>query len=89
MMNPFSDFPFLRQTFTRGEMWKTEDAALERLERNSTLDPGQAARFHAEGALGSHVEVIERGSGFKGFNQDSVSVILRETDPRRVRGYGA
>jgi hypothetical protein len=35
-----------------------------------------------EGAVGSHLEVIQRGEGFKGFNQQTVSDIIRRTDPR-------
>jgi hypothetical protein len=35
-----------------------------------------------EGAVGSHLENLQRRGGFKGFNQKSVSVIIEATDPR-------
>jgi hypothetical protein len=35
------------------------------------------------GALGSHLENLERNDGFKGFNQKGVSDIIARTDPRR------
>jgi hypothetical protein len=37
-------------------------------------------RFLAEGAIGSHLEILERRGGFKGFNQKSVSAIIAATD---------
>jgi hypothetical protein len=36
----------------------------------------------AQGAIGSHLENLQRKGGFKGFNQKSVSVIIQATDPR-------
>ncbi len=88
-MNPFSDFPFLRQAFTEGETWRAEDERIEQAESERQLTPDAAKRIRKEGAIGSHLEVIERRQGFKGFNQDSVSVIIRATDPRQVRMRGA
>jgi hypothetical protein len=43
----------------------------------------QADKFRREGALGSHLEVLERHDGFKGFNQTGISDIISRTDPRR------
>ena len=43
----------------------------------------QAIAFRTEGALGSHLENLERREGFKGFNQRGVSHIIVGTDPRR------
>ena len=40
-------------------------------------------------SLPQHMELIERGQGFKGFNQDSVSAIIKATDPRRLEERGA
>jgi hypothetical protein len=82
MMKPFSDFGYLRQAFTRGERWPAAEARLERLVATGVLAPDQRARIVAEGALGSHLENIERAEGFKGFNQQTVSDIIRRTDPR-------
>ena len=42
----------------------------------------QKEGFEQIGAIGSHLELIERRQGFKGFNQNSVSVIIQATDPR-------
>jgi hypothetical protein len=43
----------------------------------------QFDQFAREGALGSHLENLERHAGFKGFNQKSVSVVIAATDPRK------
>ena len=42
-------------------------------------------QFVNEGAIGSHLENLQRKGGFKGFNQKSVSVIIAATDPRAQR----
>ena len=84
-MPPFSDFPFLRQAFSKGEIWKVDPRRADRLLELGWIDADQHARFVAEGALGSHLENLQRGGGFKGFNQKSVSVIIAETDPRRLQ----
>jgi hypothetical protein len=49
----------------------------------------QQARFVEQGAVGSHLENIQRGEGFKGFNQENVSDIIRRTDPREEVGTQA
>ncbi|QDV37079.1 hypothetical protein [Tautonia plasticadhaerens] len=82
-MAPFSDFPFLRQAFTRGERWPVPVHRADRLLRFGWIDAAQHAKFLAEGAIGSHLENLQRGEGFKGFNQKAVSAIIAETDPRR------
>jgi hypothetical protein len=33
--------------------------------------------------LGSHLEILERNDGYKGFNQTGVSDIIARTDPRK------
>jgi hypothetical protein len=86
MMRPFSDFPYLRQAFTRGEQWQVAPDRLERLAASGQIDDAQRARFVEKGAIGSHLENIQRGEGFKGFNQQRVSDIIRRTDPRRESG---
>jgi hypothetical protein len=86
-MQPFSDFSFLRQAFTRGERWAVSPERLERLATSGQIDARQRERFAQEGAVASHMENIQRGEGFKGFNQQTVSDIIRRTDPRvRVKG---
>jgi len=83
LMNPFSDFDFLRQAFTEGERWPVRRNRLERLLAAGLITREQSERFLAEGALGSHLENLQRHSGFKGFNQKSVSAIIAATDPRK------
>jgi hypothetical protein len=82
-MMPFSNFEFLRQAFTEGERWPVSKDRVEKLLRDGLLNGEQAERFSREGALGSHLENLQRRGGFKGFNQKSVSVIISATDPRK------
>jgi hypothetical protein len=82
MMRPFSDFPYLRQAFTRGDRWQVAPGRLDRLVASEQIDEGQRQRFAQDGAIGSHLENIQRAEGFKGFNQQTVSDIIRRTDPR-------
>jgi hypothetical protein len=86
MMEPFSKFSYLRQAFTKGERWDVSADQLEHLAATGWIDHGQAQRFAQEGAVGSHLENIQRGEGFKGFNQRTVSDIIRRTDPRIEAG---
>jgi hypothetical protein len=85
-MAPFTDFPFLKQAFTKGEMWPVDPMRIERLLGDSRITGEQAARFRREGALGSHMEILERNDGYKGFNQTGISEIITRTDPRRIVG---
>jgi hypothetical protein len=89
MMTPFSSFPFLRQAFTAGEVWIGREERIKTLASKKLISPALKKRFLAGGAIGSHLENIERRQGFKGFNQDSVSVVIRATDPRRPSAKGA
>jgi hypothetical protein len=89
MMKPFSDFPFLKQAFTAGEGWTPEARRVEGLAAKNLIDADQRQKFLSGGVIGSHLENIQRGQGFKGFNQDSVSAIIRATDPRRGAVKGA
>jgi hypothetical protein len=84
-MPPFSAFPHLWQAFTQGEQWKVREDSLVRLEY-SGIARDQVNRFRDEGALGSHLEIIRRRDGYKGFNQQGVSDIIRRTDPRISSG---
>jgi hypothetical protein len=85
-MKPFTDLPHLRQAFTAGERWAVEAGRVERLLAAGAISAAQAAQFRAEGAIGSHLEILERNDGFKGFNQHGVSEIIAATDPRLARG---
>jgi len=82
-MKPFSDFPFLKQAFTEGERWPVRRERAERLRREGLITQAQLEKFLAEGAIGSHLENLQRKGGFKGFNQKAVSVIISATDPRK------
>jgi hypothetical protein len=83
MMKPFSDFEFLRQAFTEGERWPVRPERLRRLASAGLITQEQAANFARDGAIGSHLENLQRHGGFKGFNQKSVSVVIAATDPRK------
>lgn len=82
-MNPFSNFEFLRQAFTEGERWKVSAERAKKLLNAKLITPEQSEKFLREGAIGSHLENLQRRGGFKGFNQKSVSVIIAGTDPRK------
>ncbi len=86
MMEPFSKFSYLRQAFTSGERWDVSPDRLEWLLGSERITQHQAERFMREGAVGSHLENIQRGEGFKGFNQQTVSDIIKRTDPRTATG---
>jgi hypothetical protein len=82
VMKPFSDFPFLRQAFTAGERWPVAKSRADRCLALGWIDQEQHARFLREGAIGSHLEDLQRREGYKGFNQQAVSAIIAATDPR-------
>ncbi len=84
-MKPFSDFEFLRQAFTEGERWSVRPARVAVLLKAGLITQAQADGFVRDGALGSHLENLQRKGGFKGFNQKSVSVIIAATDPRKIQ----
>jgi hypothetical protein len=82
-MRPFSDFPFLKQAFTEGERWRVAPERLDKIREAGLITSEQAQKFADEGAIGGHLENLQRKGGFKGFNQKSVSVIIEATDPRK------
>jgi hypothetical protein len=84
-MPPFTDFPHLKQAFTTGERWPVDPARIDALVRCGLISADQAQAFRAEGAIGSHLESIERNAGFQGFNQTGISEIIAATDPRAQR----
>lgn len=81
-MPPFTDFPHLRQCFTVGERWSVKPERIDRLLTAKLITTAQAEQFRTDGAIGSHLEVLERNQGFKGFNQQGVDRIIAGTDPR-------
>ena len=82
-MPPFTDLPHLKQAFVHGDVWAVDSQRIAALSDAGRITSEQAARFRTVGALGSHLEVLQRADGFKGFNQSGISEIIRETDPRR------
>ncbi|MDZ4656201.1 MAG: hypothetical protein SH868_01345 [Bythopirellula sp.] len=82
-MTPFTNFPHLRQAFTKGEIWHVDPARIEAALAANQITDEQAEQFRREGALGSHLEILERNDGYKGFNQTGVSDIISRTDPRK------
>ena len=85
-MKPFTDFQHLKQSFTEPEMWPVNDARLKAAVGVGALTEKQAEEIRGRGAIGSHLEVLERNDGFKGFNQTGISDIISKTDPRKVLG---
>jgi hypothetical protein len=81
-MAPFTELPYLRQGFTAGEIWQVEELRIDRLLAAGRITHEQADKFRREGALGSHLEVLQRDDGYKGFNQTGISDIITRTDPR-------
>jgi hypothetical protein len=81
MMKPFSNFPFLKQAFTEPERWQVKNDRLNLLLKKRQLSEEQASAFARDAAIASHLENIQRGQGFKGFNQNSVSAIIKSTNP--------
>jgi hypothetical protein len=84
VMAPFTNFDFLRQAFTEGEVWRVQEKRIARLLETGRITEEEAARFRDRGAVGSHLENLERNDGYKGFNQQGVSDIIARTDARKA-----
>lgn len=83
-MDPFTQFDFLKQCFTAGEIWAVSPTRIDRLVAEGQITEAEAKEFRQNGAVGSHLEILERNEGFKGFNQTGVSQIIAKTDPRKM-----
>ncbi|HVK05327.1 MAG TPA: hypothetical protein VM490_17755, partial [Armatimonadaceae bacterium] len=83
VMKPFTDLPMLKQAFTEPEIWPVAPERLADLRARGAITPAQADAFARDGAAGSHLEILQRWEGFKGFNKTGVSAIILETDARR------
>ncbi len=81
-LEPFSDFSYLKQAFSKGEMWTVDTGRVSDLLDQGSINQKQAAKFNDKGAVGSHFENIERREGFMGFSQEHVSGIIKRLDPR-------
>lgn len=82
MMDPFSFFSYLKQAFTIGEIWTVNPKRIEKLRTQGKISDEEAMQFLSNGAIGSHLENLQRREGYKGFNQKNVSIIIKKTDPR-------
>ncbi len=82
-MAPFSNFTYLKQAFSVAERWDVDPLRAEKLVREQAITGAQGERFLSQGAIGSHLENIQRRDGYRGFNRKNVSAIIRETDPRK------
>jgi len=85
-MLPFTDWPFLKQAFTQGEHWTVRTERLNALLQAGLITQQQADVFADQGAVGSHLEVLQRDQGYKGFNRSGISEIITRTDPRGGNG---
>ncbi len=83
VMNPFTELPMLWQAFTQGEIWQVSEEKIKNLVSAGLITREQSEKFQQNGALGSHLEILQRWEGFKGFNKTAVSNIIRDTDARR------
>jgi hypothetical protein len=83
MMKPFSHFEYLKQAFTAGEVWRVDPFRIKKLLEEKKITEEEGEKFLHYGAVGSHLENLQRREGYKGFNQKNVSVIIKETDPRK------
>ena len=84
VMKPFTDLPMLKQAFTTPELWTVPAKRLAAVRALNAITDAQAAAFAQGGAAGSHIEILQRWDGFKGFNKTGVSAIIRETDARNA-----
>jgi hypothetical protein len=82
-MKPFTDFDYLKQAFTVGEVWRVRPERLQRLYEAGQISSEQKKQFLCEGSVGSHLEILQRDEGYKGFNQTGISEIIQATDPRQ------
>ena len=64
-------------------MWPVAAERIDALVADGSITDEEAATFRRDGAIGSHLEILERNDGFKGFNQTGVSEIIGRTDPRK------
>ena len=83
VMAPFTDLPMLKQAFSVAENWPVSAERAADLYRCGFITQEQADRFAQHGAAGSHLEILQRWEGFKGFNKTGVSSIILATDARR------
>ncbi len=82
VMPPFTNLPMLKQAFTRAEAWPVTLQRAAALCARGLITAEQRDQFASNGAPGSHLEILQRWDGFKGFNKTGIDAIIRETDAR-------
>ncbi len=82
VMNPFTNYPMLKQAFTVAEKWDVDPSRISSLLKQGFISDIEAMRFLEDGAYGSHLEILQRKEGFKGFDKTGVSAIIKATDAR-------
>ena len=83
MMKPFSNFSFLKQAFNVTSKWNIRKSRIIKLLNMKLINLEQYNNFVNNGTIASHLESIQRGQGFKGFNQNSITAIIKAVDPRK------
>ncbi len=86
VMPPFTDLPMLKQAFTQAETWQVNPQRAATLYDRRLITAEQRDHFIAGGAPGSHLEILQRWDGFKGFNKTGIDAIIRDTDARNTAG---
>jgi hypothetical protein len=84
-MSPFTDFDHLRQAFTVGERWQVPENRLTKAVADGFITDEEASRFRTDGVIGSHLEILQRNDGYKGFNKTGISDIILETNPKTAK----
>lgn len=85
VMKPFTDVPHLKQAFAQGEVWPLDPDRIRAALATGVITREQADQFERSGAIGSHLELLQRDEGYKGFNKAGISKIIRDTDPHGGR----
>jgi hypothetical protein len=62
---------------------QVSETRLKGLLEKRVISQDKKDKFTLNGAIGSHIESIQRNQGFKGFNQDSITAIIHAVDPRK------
>ena len=87
-MPPFTNLPYLKQAFTEGEIWPVAPRRLAAALADGAITEAAGRRLSPVGAIGSHLEILQRDQGYKGFNKAGINEIIRDTDPRRRESAG-
>ena len=69
---------------TKGERWEVPEERLASLVSSGAITTEEADRMQKEKVIGSHLEILERNDGFKGFNQTGISHIITKTNPKNA-----